>query len=476
VTDRVPQNWLHWGRALKSALAVLLTVVTGDQAATPQSFAKPPGPCLRASQITELAQSMASGSAASDSYSATVQLAFNNLGAGSLRAFEENRSFVYVLGAAAPHLIRRLIVLKPSIFIVDDQMLPGAATPVTTCLDAEGPAQVSGRRARIVAGNTTIFWETPGQKIAYQTRRQLAADSRRPSYVVQAMMVDRLPGSRSLSVLDSAGADQFDPTIRSELAQKGDDWILTVSSTSRSFRLSLPPPAAGAGEIAVSTANGTTLIGRRLLPSGILPHGPKGNRLLETWDADYRGAKPPAWDIGRPADELQKLVREGTVRSCRAVDLGCGSGTDAIFLASHGFDVTAIDISPTALSQAQEKARKAGVSVRWVLADVVAPPDLGPFDFIYDRGCYHNVRDQNLTAYVDTVRRFSHPGTKFLLLSARRDEHAPAEYPGVTEEEFRYDFLSWFDVEWLREIKLESNEPGVSPPGWSALLIRNNQP
>ena len=159
------------------------------------------------------------------------------------------------------------------------------------------------------------------------------------------------------------------------------------------------------------------------------------------------------------------------------MDLCCGSGTDAIYLASQGFDVTAVDIAPTALSQAEQKARKAGVSVRWVLADVLAPPNLEPFDFIYDRGCYHVVRDQNLAAYLETLRLFSHPGTWFLLLAARRENQAgvrPSQ--GVAEEELRYDFLPLFDLEWLRGIRLESNQPGTAPPGWSALLRRKAEP
>jgi hypothetical protein len=114
--------------------------------------------------------------------------------------------------------------------------------------------------------------------------------------------------------------------------------------------------------------------------------------------------------------------------------------------------------------------------VRWILADVTAPPKLGPFDFIYDRGCYHNVRDQSLESYLETVHQFSHPGTKLLVLSARRDAQSPAGSSGVSEEELRFDFSPFFDVEWLREIVLESNELNVKAPGWSALLRRNDKP
>jgi SAM-dependent methyltransferase len=80
------------------------------------------------------------------------------------------------------------------------------------------------------------------------------------------------------------------------------------------------------------------------------------------------------------------------LRLCRGVELGCGPGKDAAYLASRGFDVTAIDIVPTALKQTEKKAGTAGVKVRWLQADVLNPPKLEPLDLIYDRGCYHRIR------------------------------------------------------------------------------------
>ena len=166
------------------------------------------------------------------------------------------------------------------------------------------------------------------------------------------------------------------------------------------------------------------------------------------------------------------------MRACRAVDLGCGSGTDAIYLAGKGFDVTAMDIAPTALSQAEEKARKAGVKVRWLLADVLAPPQLEPFDFIFDRGCYHEVRIYNANGYVETVRRLSCPGTRFLLLAGNPNE-LPLEYapPQVAEESIRSDFSSLFDFEWLREARFETTNPSIGGPlAWSVMLRRKGKP
>jgi len=157
--------------------------------------------------------------------------------------------------------------------------------------------------------------------------------------------------------------------------------------------------------------------------------------------------------------------------------LGCGLGTNAIYLAGKGFDVTGIDVAPTALSRAEEKARKAGVKVRWLLADVLAPPELDPFDLIYDRGCYHGVRRQSAAAYVNAVCRLSRPGTRLLLLAGNANEAGRGGPPPVKEEEFRGDFSESFDFEWLRETRFDTrNSAAKGALAWSALLRRKKEP
>jgi methyl halide transferase len=434
-----------------------------------------PRPCLRSSQLIQLAKSLALTPGVADSYNAAVAFAFDSTepSSGTLKAFEENRYFVYASGNAAPGVIRQLIILKPSTFVIEDQAARTSQDGM--CLYADSSPSISADEVRLIEDSSQIQWESPQpQQVTYNAVHKPGHAA--GEYLVKVSSQVSPPGQRCLSVFEITGRSSNSPAAHAKLVSAQDAWDLSVSAGGRSMRLWLPAASGGAGEIAVSTAQGKDLVDRQPLPSGILPHGLEGNRLLESWDADYRGAKPPAWDIGRPADELQKVVNQGTVPKCRVVDLCCGSGTDAVFLASHGFDVTAIDVAPTALAQAKQKATKAGVSVRWILADVLNPPNLKPFDFLYDRGCYHVVRDQNLAAYLETVRRVSHPGSQFLLLSARREQQAPPSSPGVTEEELRYDFLSLFDVEWLRAIRLESSEPGSSPPGWCALLRRSAKP
>jgi 2-polyprenyl-3-methyl-5-hydroxy-6-metoxy-1,4-benzoquinol methylase len=108
----------------------------------------------------------------------------------------------------------------------------------------------------------------------------------------------------------------------------------------------------------------------------------------ERWDGAYRRGRSAPWDIGRPSTDLKQAVENGTLHPCRAVELGCGSGNDAIFLASRGFDVTAIDIAPTALSLAKKKAQDAGVKVKLPAASCGASDYLSQSSSWISRGSF----------------------------------------------------------------------------------------
>ncbi|MBI2830315.1 MAG: class I SAM-dependent methyltransferase, partial [Chloroflexi bacterium] len=73
----------------------------------------------------------------------------------------------------------------------------------------------------------------------------------------------------------------------------------------------------------------------------------------------YRYFRAP-WDVGA-REELVSLVEGGRIKPCRAIDLGCGTGANAIYLAQHGFDVTGIDFSEAAIEKARARAEEAGV-------------------------------------------------------------------------------------------------------------------
>jgi SAM-dependent methyltransferase len=265
----------------------------------------------------------------------------------------------------------------------------------------------------------------------------------------------------------SASANKIH-SLKSSLERRDDTLNLSLATSDRAYQLELHRPDKAAGWISVRTADGENAVGPRPLPAGVLPHGPQGAALVERWDRAYRDGRQAPWDTGKPAGDLVRAVEEGSIKPCRTVVFGCGSGTNAIYLAQNGFDVTAIDVAPTALSIARTKAEKAGVQVHWLLANVLNLPDLQPFDLVFDRGCYHNVRYVDSAGFMASLRQVTKPGSQCLILSCNRD--GP---PGVREHHMREDFSESFDFRWLRESDIQTGRAGGDRrPSWSVLLRR----
>lgn len=192
------------------------------------------------------------------------------------------------------------------------------------------------------------------------------------------------------------------------------------------------------------------------------------------WDERYRTGDLP-WDTGQPSTELVRVVREGGVAACPTLELGCGTGTNAVWLASQGFDVTALDISPRAIERAKQRAALAGVRVHFLVADVSGAPHIGgPFGFFFDRGCYHCVREieGGLDAYLRTVESALRPGAQGLILTGNANEPRTGP-PIVSEAELRRELGRVFEIVRLREFRFDPIPgEGVQPLGWSCFVRR----
>jgi SAM-dependent methyltransferase len=190
------------------------------------------------------------------------------------------------------------------------------------------------------------------------------------------------------------------------------------------------------------------------------------------WNTFYQGSEAP-WESGRPSTELARVIAEEKIQPCRAVELGCGTGTNAVWLAQRGFEVTAVDISQLAIEKARRRATSAGVEVRFEAWDVLGPPELnGPFAFFFDRGCYHVVRDCDLMAYLRTLQLITAPDSLGLVLAGNaREAHAEGP-PVVTSEQMRTELGKVFEIVRLREFYFDQTEGGVRYLAWSCLLRR----
>lgn len=143
------------------------------------------------------------------------------------------------------------------------------------------------------------------------------------------------------------------------------------------------------------------------------------------WDGMYeQGAHRTNWDTAWPSPELAGFVA-GRVWApgARAVDLGCGTGADAVWLAQAGFEAVGVDISRRALDEARARAAEAGAVVHWVEASVFALPiEDGSAALVADRSCLHHCTHDEWDAYAREVARVLEPGGA-LLVRGMSEEH-----------------------------------------------------
>jgi SAM-dependent methyltransferase len=110
----------------------------------------------------------------------------------------------------------------------------------------------------------------------------------------------------------------------------------------------------------------------------------------ERWEERYRTGDTP-WDIGRPDFNLIDMVTKRPIPACKALEIGCGAGSNAVWLAQQNFQVTATDVSELAIQKAGERASDAGVDCTFLVADFLNDKVSGaPFGFMFDRGCFHS--------------------------------------------------------------------------------------
>lgn len=116
---------------------------------------------------------------------------------------------------------------------------------------------------------------------------------------------------------------------------------------------------------------------------------------------------------------IQQLIGHGTARAGRALELGCGLGHHAIAAARLGHEVTAVDISPTAIERARELSAHEGVACTFICADVRSPLSALPpgFTLGWDWEMLHHVAPEQRAGYVDNVRRLLAPGALYLSVS-----------------------------------------------------------
>lgn len=167
---------------------------------------------------------------------------------------------------------------------------------------------------------------------------------------------------------------------------------------------------------------------------------------LETY---YRAGRPP-WDTEvTPPELVAEASGPGARPPGRALELGCGTGTNALYLARLGWDVTAVDMIDIAIDRARAKVASAGLPVRLIHGDVTRLPELGvrgPYDLYFDLSCFCGIPPHRRDAYAAGVTGTAAPGARLLMFGYGPDAFDDL-ISGVTAEELRQRFSGWAVVD-----------------------------
>ncbi len=173
----------------------------------------------------------------------------------------------------------------------------------------------------------------------------------------------------------------------------------------------------------------------------------------------YYQRQAPPWDTGITPPEVEAFIASHSPG--RAIDLGCGTGTNVITLAQHGWLVTGVDFAWSALRFAQRKLKQAGVKATLKLDDVTRLRGIdGPFDLILDIGCFHNLTSEKRPTYLEHIERLLAKSGTYLLYVHIKPSSAERGH-GVVEAELQQIAARLHLIS-----RQDGTERGSSPSAW----------
>jgi SAM-dependent methyltransferase len=190
-----------------------------------------------------------------------------------------------------------------------------------------------------------------------------------------------------------------------------------------------------------------------------------------SFEETYRTRTPP-WDIGRPQDEIVRLLDDGRVVA-PVLDIGCGTGENALACAGRGLVAVGVDGAPTAIAKARAKATARGLSARFEVGDALDLTFLGSkFRTVLDSGLFHVFDDEDRPRYAASLRNVLAPGASAFILCFSDAEPNWGGPRRVSEAEIHATFDGMFVVREIARARFLTTDPTQRVEAWRVRLER----
>jgi SAM-dependent methyltransferase len=187
-----------------------------------------------------------------------------------------------------------------------------------------------------------------------------------------------------------------------------------------------------------------------------------------------RGYTP--WDVGKPDFNLIQTITKTSIKPCKALDIGCGTGDNSLWLCRQGFRVLGIDESEIAIDKARAKALKSDVKCTFIVTDFLTGRIEGaPYGFAFDRGCFHALRSgKERKAFAEKIHAHVKKDGLWLSLigSADEERHLPGP-PQRTAGDIVEAVEPYFKILSLVASSFGSNRPNP-PRAWVCLMQKRD--
>lgn len=152
------------------------------------------------------------------------------------------------------------------------------------------------------------------------------------------------------------------------------------------------------------------------------------------WNDFYDTFQNIPFFVNKPDENLVHYFEKNMINPGKVLEIGCGAGRNAIYLAKNGCSVVGVDISDKALKWAQRRMNEENVNIEFVCANIFELDyEQNSFDFIYDSGCFHHIPPHRRVSYIDMIDKLLKPGGYFALCSF--EENGAYGGSAMTDEE-----------------------------------------